>query len=66
MKKVVLRKNERNRTQLIWYKRDFKPYDLLYDYIELHVDDYLFGDIMKMTITKNVMKILSILNKMIL
>lgn len=54
--KVVLRKNERNRTQLIWYKRNFKPCNLLYDYIELHVDDHCLADIMKMTITKNVMK----------
>ena len=28
----------------------------MYDYIELHVDDYCLADIMKMTITKNVMK----------
>ncbi len=54
--KIVLRKNERTRTQLIWYKRNFKPCNLFYDYIDLHVNDNCLADIMKMTITKNVMK----------
>ena len=62
-KKVNCIKNEKNsckeyknKTQLLWYNQPFLLFDICYDYANLFSQKVCLSNIMKMTLTKNVMK----------
>lgn len=47
---------KKNRTGLTWYKRPFKLFGIDFDYSNLYFRNVCLSKIMKMTLTKNVMK----------